>query len=107
MKKNLSDVVSCKKTAQNRFLSLLSPVTYGFFRDNSWQGPGQVFRAIRAMGGEVDIESTNYFDVNGVSAMGKKWILSITANGFVFPAVLTASFADKQNGDVYDLTITI
>lgn len=107
MKKNLSDLVSSKKTAQNRFLSLLSPVTYGFFRDNHWDGPNQVFRAVRALGGEVEIESTNYFEVNGVSAMGKKWILSISANGFVFPAVLTASFADKQNGDLYDLTVTV
>ena len=105
--KNLIQPVASKKTAQNRFLSLLSPVTYGFFRDNCWDGPNQVFRAIRALGGEVEINGTNYFEVNGVSAMGKRWILSVTANGFTFPAILTASFADKANGDLYDLTITV
>jgi hypothetical protein len=39
--------------------------------------------------------------------MGKRWVLSVTANGFTFPAILTASFADKANGDLYDLTVTV
>jgi hypothetical protein len=104
--KNLSDIVSSKQTAKNRFISLLSPVTKGFFKDEFWHGPNQVFRAIVALGGQVEINETKYFAVNGVENMGKRWILNISACGYSFPAILTASFADKPNGEVYDLTVT-
>ena len=99
-------MVSSPQTAKNIVSRLLSPMTRGFFRDNYWAAPSQIFRAIAALGGVVEIESTKYFSVNGVENMGKRWILSVTACGFTFPAVLTASFSDKANGDVYDLTLT-
>jgi hypothetical protein len=104
--KNLSDILSSKQTAKNRFTSLVSPITIGFFRDEFWHGPNQVFRAIVALGGQVEINESKYFAVNGVENMGKRWILSVTANGYSFPAILTASFSDKPNGEVYDLTVT-
>ncbi len=111
MIKNLSIPVSSAQVARNTFSRLLAPVTYGFFKDNYWNGPGQVFRAIRALGGEVEIESSNYFDIpntNGIGPDGKRWILQVTCNGFTFPAVLTASFGASKPGesDIYDLTLT-
>lgn len=105
--KNLIDTVSSKRTAQNRFLSLVSPMMKGFFRDNYWTAPSQLFRSVSAMGGSAEILRTEYFAAGGISNMGKRWFLSITANGFTFPAVLTASFSDAPNGEVYDLTITV
>lgn len=105
--KNLIDTVSSKRTAQNRFLSLVSPMTKGFFRDNYWAAPSQLFRSVNAMGGTVEIMRAEYYSVGGISNMGKKWFLSITANGFTFPAVLTASFSDAPNGEIYDLTVTV
>lgn len=107
MKKNLSDLVASKKTAQSRVYSIIGTSLNGFFRDSSWESVNQLFRSLRAVGGEVEVEKAEYFAVNGVSAMGKRWNLNVTANGFTFPAILTASFADKPNGDVYDLTFTV
>jgi hypothetical protein len=108
MKKiDLSAPVASKKTAQNALYRLLTPMLTGFFRDNCWRAPGQIFNAINATGGTVEVQSTAYFAANGVECMGKRWILSVTANGFTFPAILTASFADKPNGDLYDLTFTV
>lgn len=107
MKNDLSSPVASKKTAQNTMYRLLSPMLTGFFRDNCWKAPNQIFNAITALGGSVEVQSANYFAVNGVECMGKRWNLSITANGFTFPACLTASFADKPNGDLYDLTLTV
>ena len=104
---NLATPVASKKTAQSALLRIVIPMTTGFFRDAYWAGPNQVFNAIRALGGEVSIESTNYFNANGVENMGKRWVLMVTANGFTFPAQLIASFADKPNGDVYDLVVTV
>lgn len=108
---SLATPVSSVQVARSVFARLLSPVTYGFFRDNYWNGPGQVFRAIRAMGGEVEIEASCYFDnpqTNGIGPDGKRWSLRVTACGFTFPAVLTASFGANKPGetDIYDLTLT-
>jgi hypothetical protein len=105
--KNLSDLVASKKTAQNRLLTLVSPFCSGFHRDNCWKPVNQLFNSIVAMGGSVSIESTKYFDCFGVENMGKRWNLTVSANGFTFPAVLTASFSDKPNGELYDLVLTV
>ncbi len=105
--KNLSDIVASKKTAQNRLLTLVAPFCTGMHRDNCWKSVSQLFNSVRAMGGEISIESAKYFDAFGVNDMGKKWVLTVTCNGFTFPAVLTASFSDKPNGEVYDLVLTV
>jgi hypothetical protein len=102
--KSLVDPVASKKTAQNRVCALAGAFTKGFFKDNCWQAPTQLFRSISAMGGEVEIQRTEYYSVGEIANMGKRWYLSVTANGFTFPAVLTASFSDAPNGEVYDLT---
>jgi hypothetical protein len=105
--KNLSDIVASKKTAQSRLLTLVSPFCTGMHRDNSWKAVSQLFNSVRAMGGEVSIEKTEYFSSFGVNDMGKKWFLSVTSNGFSFPCILTASFSDKPNGEIYDLVLTV
>lgn len=109
MIKNLSTPVSSKQAARAVFLRLVSPITYGFFRDESWKGPDQLFRSIRAMGGEMEINGSAYYhDADGRPA-GKRWQLSITSNGFTFPALLTADFGASKVGetDVYDLVLTV
>lgn len=105
--KNLSDIVASKKTAQNRLLTLVSPFCTGMHRDNCWKPVSQMFASITALGGSVEVEKTHYYSHNGIENMGKKWYLTITANGFSFPCILTASFSDKPNGDVYDLVLTV
>ncbi len=107
MTSNLSSPVSSKKTAQNTLYRFVLPLLSGFFHDEHWKGPSQLFNSIRALGGDVSIESTQYFNANGVDNMGKRWYLMISANGFMFPAILTASFADKPMGETYDLTLTV
>lgn len=107
---NLSQIVSSKQTAQSVFLRLVSPMTRGFFRDESWVGPNQLFRSIRALGGEVEISSTAYYyRADSLETAGKRWNLMVTANGFTFPALLTADFGASQVGktDIYDLCITV
>jgi hypothetical protein len=104
---NLSTPVSSKTSAHNVLYRLIGPMLNGFFKDNYWKGPNQLFNAIRAMGGNVEIEKTEYFAVNNVDMMGKRWNLTIEANGFKYFAILTASFADKPNGERYDLTLTV
>lgn len=106
--KNLSDPVSSKQTAKNRLLSICEPMTRGFFRDNSWRAVSQLFKAISALGGSVQVESTSYYDRDG-SLAGKRWHLSVSACGFSFPAVLTADFGANVPGEteVYDLTLTV
>lgn len=104
---NFSIPVSSRKTAHAALYRLVGPILNGFFRDNNWVAPNQLFRAIHDMGGQVSINKTEYFSVGGVADMGKRWMLTVTTNGFTYPAILTASFADKPNGDVYDLTLTV
>lgn len=106
--KNLSDPVASKKTAQNRFLSLVSPITRGFFRDESWKAVTQLFAAVRAVGGEMEIVSTEYFSSpDSTPDAGKRWYVQVKASGFTFSALITAAFADKPNGEVYDLTVVL
>jgi len=100
---NLSAKASTKKSAQNILFRLISPMLRGFFRDNCWKAPSQLFNAINALGGVVEVNKTEYFG----EMAGKRWFLEIEANGFKFPATLTATFADMPNGEVYDLTLTV
>jgi hypothetical protein len=102
MTSNFSTPVSSKKIAQNTVSRIVAPFCTGMHRDNSWAAVHQLFRSITALGGVVEIMKTEYFD----NAAGKRWYLDLEANGFKFPAVLTASFSDCKNGDVYDLTLT-
>jgi hypothetical protein len=99
---NLSTPVSSKQTAQNVVSRIAAPFCRGMHRDNSWQAVSQLFRSIRALGGEVETQSANYFG----ECAGKRWLLEIEANGFRFPATLTASFSDAPNGEIYDLVLT-
>lgn len=92
-----------KPTAARRLAKLIAPLTAGFFRDNNWVAPGSVFEAITAAGGEVDIRSADY--INGGGA--KRWMLGISFGGFSFNSNLTACFADRPNGDVYDLCFVV
>lgn len=102
MVKNLSQIVSSKQTAQNVLARFASPITTGIHRDNSWKVVNQFFRAVRDCGGQIEIISSAYFG----EMAGKRWVLSITNNGFTYSGILTASFSDKPNGDLYDLVLT-
>lgn len=99
---NLSTPVSTKQTAQNVVSRIAAPFCRGMHRDNSWKAVSQLFRSITALGGNVETQSANYFG----DCAGKRWVLEIEANGFRFPATLTASFSDAPNGEIYDLVLT-
>lgn len=99
---NLSNPVSSKQTAQNVVSRTVAPFCRGMHKDNSWQAVSQLFRSITALGGLVETNKTEYFG----NTAGKRWVLEIEANGFRFPATLTASFSDAPNGEIYDLVLT-
>lgn len=101
--KNLSDKVASKRTAKNRFLSLVNPATKGVFRDNNWSVLNQIIRSVRALGGEAEIMFSAYQG----DMSRKEWFVEITANGFSFTSVFTATFLDRPNGDVYDFNVTV
>lgn len=103
MTNNLSAPVASKQTAKNTVYRLLNPFLIGFFKDNCWKAPGQIFNSIRALGGAVEINKTEYFG----EMAGKRWYLEIGACGFSFSGILTATFADKPNGERYDLTLVL
>ena len=99
---NLSTPVTSKQTAKNAVSRFVAPLCTGVHKDNSWAAVHQLFRSITALGGVVEIMRTEYFN----NAAGKRWYLDLEANGFKFSGILTASFSDAPNGEIYDLVLT-
>lgn len=93
------------KTATRKAIyNIVSPLTRGFFKDNSWENVNKVWKALEAEGVVVNIENAKY---DGVKS--KTWTFTAEVNGFTFKGYMVASFCGTVEDPTsrYDLCFII
>lgn len=93
-----------KTATKNAIYKIVSPLTRGFFNDESWQNVNRVWKALEADGVVVTITDTRY---QGFES--KTWSFTADVNGFTFPGYLVASFCGTTEAPTsrYDLCFVI
>jgi len=101
--------MATKITCKRRIQKVLSENSTGIFSDNSWEKVHSIWAAVRAIGADLVIESAEYgHNVDGVPIQ-KKWLYTVTLEGYTFTGVLTAHGAGsiKDPLDKYDISAYI
>jgi hypothetical protein len=97
-------VFKTKSATRNAILKVASPLTKGFFRDNSWENVQRVWKALEDEGVSLHINDTKY---DGDKS--KTWSFSAEANGFYFNGSLMACFCGTVTDptDRYDICFLV
>lgn len=93
-----------KTATRNAIYKIVTPLTRGFFKDNSWENVNRVWKALEAEGVVVSIESAKYDGFNT-----KTWDFTAEVNGFTMNGRLVASFCGTVSDptSTYDLCFII
>ncbi len=93
-----------KSATRNAIYKLVSPLTKGFFTDNSWESVNRIWKTLEAEECLVYIDKAQYHDWKD-----KTWYFTVTVNGFTFKGTLIACFCGtvKDPTSRYDLCFII
>jgi hypothetical protein len=97
-------VFKTKAATRNAIYKIVSPLTKGIFRDESWQNVNAVWKALRNEGLTVDIT-----DARSQGFESKTWSFSASVNGFYFNGSLVACFCGTTDAPTsrYDICFQI
>ena len=101
--------MATKATWKRRIQSVLSDNSKGIYSDESWAQVHNIWKAIRAMGCDLVINSANYQQNHEGTPVSKTWLYTIEIEGFSFDGILTAHGAGsvKDPLDKYDISAYI
>ena len=94
-----------KTATRQAIYKIVSPLTTGFFTDNSWENVNKVWKALDEAGVSINLQSAKY----GPNMEYKHWTFIAEVNGFSLPGYMVASFCgtvDDPTGR-YDLCFII
>lgn len=93
-----------KTATKNAIYKIVSPLTKGFFTDNSWESVNRIWKALGAEGVVVNIVKAEY-----KGFVSKTWTFTADVNGFYFNGYLVASFCGTNEDPTkrYDLAFII
>jgi hypothetical protein len=93
-----------KSATRSAIYKIVSPLTKGFFEDNSWENVNKVWKALESEGVVVNIESAKYDETKS-----KTWTFTIEVNGFTMTGTLVACFCGTINNPTgrYDICFII
>lgn len=97
-----------KVATRNAIYKLVSPLTRGFFSDNSWENVNKIWKALEAEGIKLNVFSAEY-DKNACPPTFKRWMFTADVNGFYFNGTLVACFCGTVEDPTnrYDLCFII
>lgn len=93
-----------KTATRNAIYKMVTPLTVGFFKDNSWGWIRQIWDRLESEGVTVTINDTKY---DGFKS--KTWNFTLSVNGFSFNGYLVASFCGTNEDPTgrYDLSFIV
>jgi hypothetical protein len=98
-------VFKTKTATRNAIYKLVTPLTAGFFTDNSWENVQKVWNVLAENGVVMTLTNAIYGQPN----ICKTWYFDAEVNGFTFKGYLVASFCGTVSDPTsrYDLCFVI
>jgi hypothetical protein len=94
-----------KSSNRNAIYKIVTPLSKGFFEDNSWENVNRIWKALEAEGVVITITKAEYQGMD----VSKTWDFTAEVNGFKFDGRLVACFCGTTSNPSgrYDICFII